>query len=311
MKKIFIMMLLSFSATAAMTPFLKLKEDKLPLELVLMSESINEMKLTPDEKEFFSEHARNLNRHLKFLTKEQMYFVVKSEIYKNVLEKEFHGDFKIMKFTSIDIANVEKSYATYKKEYSPFARWLVESVISDFSELKDYPGFNQVKLDVPEKDPTLNLVRRKLSLLSPWLGAIAGLKASDFNLKMKRMMMKVISDLDLSTGIYKSQLSNKELDASDFITIQTLSNKKLPIKEKDDAPALEDKKEPTLEEESLEESQKAEKLTEALTAPENKQTTKAEDKKEDSGPRTWKPSEQKDKNGKIIPPPAPTWTPEN
>ena len=306
MKKIFLLSILfSLSAQAAL---LKLKEEKLPLELVLLAKSINELKLVPADRDHVSDLAKNLNRNLKFLNKDQIYFLVKSEIYKNVLEKEFQGDFKIMKFTSLDIGNIEKNYLENRAQYSPFSRWLVESVISDFGELKNYPGFNNVKLDVPEKDPTLNLVRRKLTLLSPWLGAVASLKAGEFNQKMKRLMIKVMEDLDLSVSIYKANLTNKELDPEDMITVQNISAQKLPIKEKVEEESEESVPATTLSA-SEEEKSAAEKATQNIDAKAPLQEMELPANK--TSPGSWTPEGEKTKKGTPIPPPAPTWTPES
>ncbi len=308
---IIIFIFAAFDIRAAQT-FLKINETALPLEFVLLAESINELKLSQDEKDKIAEKIKGINSNLKFLKKEQIFFILKSELYKSILEKEFHSDFKIMKFTNLDISNIEKAYGLNKKDFSPFARWLVESVISDFSELKNYPGFNNVKLDVPEKDATLNLVRKKLSLLSPWLGAISSLKASEFNLRLKKMIVEILSDIELSTGVYKSYLTNKDMDSTDFITINTITNKKLPLpsKEEDELPTKpKSEDELSVAEEGQLEGEKAQKLTESIPGPKEEEVTT--DEAQDSKPvKTWKPTEEKSKEGKPLPPPAPTWTPD-
>lgn len=312
--KIVVIIGLIFSAmtSRASQSFLKINETSLPLEFVLLAESINELKLSQEEKDKIADKIKGVNSNLKFLKKEQIFFILKSELYKSILEKEFHSDFKIMKFTNMDISNIEKAYQVNKKDYSPFARWLVESVISDFSELKNYPGFNNVKLDVPEKDATLNLVRKKLSLLSPWLGAISALKASEFNLRLKKMIVEILSDVELSTGVYKSYLTNKEMDSTDFITINTITNKKLPLKQKEEdeepvKPKSED--EFSVAEEAQLEGEKAQKLTESIPGPKEEEVSK-EEGDESKTSKTWKPTEEKSKDGKPLPPPAPTWTPD-
>jgi hypothetical protein len=313
--RFFISLILIFASYTieASQALLKINEASLPLEFVLLAESINELKLIQEEKDKISEKIKLINSNLKFLKKEQIFFILKSELYKSILEREFHNDFRIMKFTNLDISNIEKAYLANKKEYSPFARWLVESVISDFGELKNYPGFNSVKMDVPEKDVTLNLVRKKLSLLSPWLGAISALKASEFNFRLKKMLFEILSDIEISTGIYKNYLTNTELDSSDFITINTITNKKLPIKIKneDETPPSqkESEDELSISEAGQIEGKKAQKLTESITEPKIDENSE-NDAKEESSSKNWKPTEEKTKDGKSVPPPAPTWTPD-
>jgi hypothetical protein len=308
----FFLIIGSFNLWASQA-LLKINESSLPLEFVLLAESLNELKLTQEEKDKISDKIKSVNSNLKFLKKEQIFFILKSELYKSILEREFHNDFRIMKFTNLDISNIEKAYLANKKEYSPFARWLVESVISDFGELKNYPGFNSVKLDVPEKDVTLNLVRKKLSLLSPWLGAISALKASEFNFRLKKMFFEILSDVEISTGVYKNYLTNKELDSTDFITVNTITNKKLPLKVKNNEdetpPQKESEDELSLSEVGQIEGKKAQELTESIAEPKLEENSQ-NDAKEDSSSKNWKPTEEKTKDGKSLPPPAPTWTPD-
>lgn len=281
------------------------KEDKLPLEIVFLLKNLNEIKLSAKEDGRLVEHVKDLNRNLKFITKEKFYFVVKSEIYKNILEKEFQGDFKIMKFTSEQIKTIEESYIKNKDQYSLFSRYLIESILSDFNTLKTYPGFNQVKLNSIDRDPTLNLIRKKLNLLSPWLGAMSTLEARDFNLRMKRLMLKIIEDLASITGVYKTYMPSEELEKEDFIIVKTISEKKLPIKNSNNeietkSSDLESQSSiaDDLSQASEEESKKAQEVIENISPqiapiPEVAAT-----------PQAWTPPEDK----KAIPQ-APNWDP--
>lgn len=295
------------SATTFVTP----AKDKLPLELVVLLESLNELKLTPNEQNQYIDEAKTLNGFLKFLTKEQIYFLVKAQIYKNVLEKEFQGDYKITKFTSLDIEAIEKNYKANKNSYSPYASWLIQSVLSDFSTLKNYPGFNQVKLSIVDKDPTLNLIRKKLNLLSPWLGAIATLTAQDFNGRLKKMMFKTLADVKDGAYLLKTYPTRPAETTEDLILVSLKPQKTaLPLKEE---------KLPTENENS--ENKDTESLTDSAEMEQKKAQEAVENLKIDENvtppafatPK-WEPKEEKaektEDSSQKIPPASDTWKPE-
>lgn len=295
-----------FSLMSAKAAFVTPHQEKLPLELVILINSINELKLTPEENSRYIDEAKTLNGFLKFLTKEQIYFLVKSQIYKNVLEKEFQGDYKITKFTSLDIEAIEKNYRLNSKKYSTYASWLIQSVLSDFSTLKNYPGFNQVKLTIVEKDPTLNIIRKKLNLLSPWLGAISTLTAVDFNGRLKKMMFKTLADIKDSAYLLKTYPIRPAETTDDLIVVSLKAQKALPLKEESITPSTPGITEPdSFSEKSEIEQKKAQEAVENLKIDENVAPPPFATPK-------WEPKdEQKAEDaGKKIPPASETWKPE-
>lgn len=299
---IFLIFTCSLSAQAA---FITPQKDKLPLELVILINSLNELKLTPDEQNKYLDEAKTLNGYLKFLTKEQIYFLVKAQIYKNVLEKEFQGDYKITKFTSLDIESIEKNYLANKNNYSPYASWLIQSVLSDFSTLKNYPGFNQVKLTIVEKDPTLNIIRKKLNLLSPWLGAIATLTATDFNSRLKKMMFKTLADIKDGSYLLKTYPTRPAETTDDLIVVSLKPQKTIPVKEVVPNDGQDSNSSESLLENSEIEQKKAQEAVENLKIDENVTPPVFATPK-------WEPKEEaKTQDGKSeIPPASETWKPE-
>lgn len=305
MKSLFLALAILTITLSSRAAFVTPEKDKLPLELVILINSINELKLSPDDNNRYIDEAKTLNGYLKYLTKEQIYFLVKSQIYKNVLEKEFQGDYKITKFTSLDIEAIEKNYQQNKKNYSAYASWLIQSVLSDFSTLKNYPGFNQVKLTIVEKDPTLNLIRKKLNLLSPWLGAISTLTASDFNGRLKKMMFKTLADIKESAYLLKTYPTRPPESTSDLIVVSLKTQKAIPVKESGvQTPTVTSESESLMENAEIEQK-KAQETVENLKIDENVAPPAFATPK-------WEPKEEpkSEEEAKKIPPPSETWNPQ-
>lgn len=138
-KKIIFPILLTFAINAsAAEPKVFAGTKDVPIELNLLLKSYQGRELSKEENDNLSKKLKNIDRLFQSVTKEEIFFTVKSEIYKTVLK---FGSANKQYFDLEDAKNLQKMI---KKSKDPFIHWLLTALDVDADNLingayyKDY-----------------------------------------------------------------------------------------------------------------------------------------------------------------------------
>lgn len=174
MKKIFFLaLLLSFTVQATIRPT-KVYEARatLPLEFRYLVDSIEKGEMTTDTRADFLSNIAHLDHIFSFLGQEEIFFTVKSEVYKAILKK-FQGikSQEVWYAPSI-LTKLESKREKFKKLQAPFEAWLTDAISSDLRLLYKDPLTQSFQLSAksgtPIKETSLLKIKNRFELLWTW-----------------------------------------------------------------------------------------------------------------------------------------------
>lgn len=169
-------LLLMPSFALAFSKDFKLINDRAPLEFKLMFESMKNGLRDPVEQNRLVAYCGRINRGLAPLRKDQVMFLLKSEIYRTVLDWKFTDDrFQI---TESALNRLRMNLISGKDIYSPFSLWILEALLADSEKIKTVPTG-------PEAEMTSRYVRK-------WLAQAEALSAADFNALTLQVSWKIL-----------------------------------------------------------------------------------------------------------------------
>lgn len=184
--------LVTFSAIPTLAP----KSD-LPVEFSYLVESIQQYPLPDNEKENLLKVLKKLDKLFAQMTKEEVFFLLKSEIYKDLLNKPKLTnqsqlyDKKILRKLAELIDNKIDSY-------HQFAKWIIIANYSDLKQIFDSPYFNTFiveKKGIGLKNPNAAMIGKKLNLILPWFEDIINQNPEEFHEMLKPIMMGLLDKI--------------------------------------------------------------------------------------------------------------------
>jgi hypothetical protein len=203
--KIFILLLISGTAQAFDKDF-KTVNDRVPLEFQLLFESMKIAAKTPSDKLQLVGIAKELDENLGTLQKEHIFFLMKSEVIKNVLEYK-HKKVRSFDMTTFLIERLEEDFKKKEKLLSPFAQWLWRSVIAELNHRKakgliTNQSFNPNAFDGAKKIEAQRFARY-LNYLMPWIDKMDSLPVGEFNQLIKEVSWVVLNRLNDRSILFK------------------------------------------------------------------------------------------------------------
>lgn len=172
----------------------------LPVEMGFLVQSLHMANLNSTEKRIFDQSLIKLDQMFEKLSKEEIYFIIKTEAYKIVLKNK--PDLVIQKGSySKDIIPFFDSYIN-KEPISPFAKWVLFSIKSDLEDVLESSMFAtwlvRKKYNNP-LDTNLRRLEKKLELLLPWYEYIKLTPPKDFDNGLKDVMLSLLDRVNLYT----------------------------------------------------------------------------------------------------------------
>ncbi|MBF0297704.1 MAG: hypothetical protein HQK51_03230 [Oligoflexia bacterium] len=198
----------------------------LPLEFQFLIESYQHSNLTDKEKNEFIDLIKKLDINLKVLPQKYIYFVIKSEIYKELLENKIiyrnneqqrSSTSQLMEtdevLDSLSIKKINKLLSNNYLIYTSFGKWLIESLQADIWELTSSKFFDEKlnKNNNSARDKKFlresekiekNKIQNKKKLLTPIYQEVIKKKAEDFNELLKPIMHSILVKLVYQTTIF-------------------------------------------------------------------------------------------------------------
>lgn len=203
--KILFFLLLSSTVQAFDKDF-KTVNDRVPLEFQLLFESMKVAAKTPSEKLQLVGIAKELDENLGNLQKEHIFFLMKSEVIKNVLEYK-HKKVRSFDMTTFLIERLEEDFKKKEKLLSPFAQWIWRSIIAELNHRREMglitgKSFNPNQFD-GEKRAEAQRFDRYLNYLMPWIDKMDSLSVSEFNDLTKEVSWVVLKRLNARSILFK------------------------------------------------------------------------------------------------------------
>tara|TARA_B100001971_G_C18268024_1_gene596356 strand:- start:31785 stop:32666 length:882 start_codon:yes stop_codon:yes gene_type:complete len=238
---------------------LSLTED-ISEELKIIVTHLNE---SPIERELAEEAiaaATLINSDVKKLDKVNLLFLIKSEIYKGLLNNQYMSYSDSVQISSVILKSIREKFKKYDLNYSPMAKWIFQSIEKDLGPYeKDgfidrYQTVN--RSNIKERAKALEL-SKSLKYISPWIIALESKTPDQFNEMLAKISVDILKQISRKTYFFhefSSQFAT-ELREGLFV-IPSLAPSKPEVKlPTGDA---------SLEERSKEQKEKAEKNLETL-----------------------------------------------
>lgn len=171
--------------------------DKLPRELIYLTESIQELQLkdiekTKDNDAFF----KTLEKKFHSLSKEELYFISKSEIYKTALAYKPPLSITDKYFQKSIISEVEEKIKTEK--LNSFTHWLIGSILKDLTDIfnnRDYPTFFAERNKGIVTSSKSKRLQKKLNFLLPWIQSFLSEETALFQYSLLPLMNKSLKNI--------------------------------------------------------------------------------------------------------------------
>lgn len=195
---------MSLSARAFNKDF-TLVNDRAPLEFKLMFESMKYTLKEANEQVRLIVLAQHINRGLGPLKKDQSFFLLKSEVYKSLLEWP-HGatQFQVGSHT---LERLKSNLKANSPIYTPYSKWVLESLVADLENFK-----TEGTLDVTssqknsltgEKLKNYLKMQRVLKYTRGWLEQADTLSAKDFNALTEQLAWRTFERIKEKAALFR------------------------------------------------------------------------------------------------------------
>lgn len=163
-----------------------------------------------EEKKSFIEICKELDKNLGSLSKENIFFLMKSEVIKNTLEHK-HPKTRSFDVTITLISNLEEELKGKQSDLTPFSLWIWRSIIAEL-KLRESMGlissksFNVYNFN-NDKRVQAQRFSKYLNYLIPWIDKMDGLNANNFNELTKEVSWKILKRINQRSILF-SQLAS-------------------------------------------------------------------------------------------------------
>jgi hypothetical protein len=245
----------------------KTVNDRVPLEFSYLFDSMKIAVKRPSEKINLVGLCKELDENLGQLQKEQIFFLMKSEVIKNILEYKFD---KVRSFdmTTYLIKRLENDLKEKQKYLTPFAQWIWRAILAELNNRKDAGLITDKSFEVShfsgaKKEEAMRF-ERYLNYLLPWVDKMDSLSASQFNDLAKEVSWLILHRLNSRSLLFKRFSSTATTDAK--ITIFNIPDKLLRLHPEEIKKMQRDEAPLTLKEESEKEKSEAARQVQDVTA---------------------------------------------
>lgn len=187
-------LLLAVPSALAFNKDFNLVNDRSPLEFQLLFESLKNSLKENQEQVRLIVLAQQINRGLGPLQKDQSFFLLKSEVYKTLLEWPHPASqFQVGSHT---LDRIKSNIANGRAVYNPFSLWVLEALAADLENfqregLLSMTPAQRANLN-GEKAQQYNKMQRVLKYSRGWLEQADTLSAKDFNALTDQLAWRTI-----------------------------------------------------------------------------------------------------------------------
>lgn len=263
--KILAFLLFSTSALAFNKDF-KTVNDRVPLEFAHLFESLKRESRTPLEQVQLVGICKELDENLGFLSKDQIYFLMKEEVLKNVLEYK-HKKVRSFDVTALLITRLKDEFEKKNKFLTPFSRFIYRSFLGELEHrqrmgLITSRSFSIGQFEGAKRAEAVRF-ERYLRYLMPWIDKMDSLEPGEFNKLTKEVSWVILKRLNARSLLFKRFASTATTDSK--ITIFNIPGKLLDLRPEEIKEIQKDPTPLTLKEESEKEKTEARKQVQGTT----------------------------------------------
>ena len=220
---------LSYSALGFNKDFTTVN-DRVPYEFKLMFEAQKQESKSTDDQFRLVAISQDLNTNLGPLQKNTIFFLMKSEIIKNVLEYKIPKS-RIFIPNRTNVQRVMTRWEQFQKSYNPFSRWIIQSLLAELKQA-DLDGLIlqgqdlRPQLFTGEKQTKTIRFLRFMKYASSWLDQIDSLNPREFNQLSKNVAWTTMDRLNQRALLLKRYASTSQSDVTTvtFNIPESLSN---------------------------------------------------------------------------------------
>jgi hypothetical protein len=181
-------------ATAQELIYPEIIPNKTPIEFELLYNSIQNS-LIPKEKDEFLLLSHHLQNFFNRIDQDQLFFLIKSVIYKSIIQYEFDFYIQYIDVNSMFLKKVQQKLDSNKEHYNDFSQWIIRSLMGDLEIYVDTPlldQLGQLSKDSQEDMKKIGEVERKLKYLRPWFYTVEKLKPKEFSNLSREISWKIL-----------------------------------------------------------------------------------------------------------------------
>lgn len=203
--KILILLLITTPAFGFHKDF-KTVNDRVPLEFSHLFNSMKTSLKTPSEQIKLVGLAKELDENLGSLKTEHIFFLMKSEVIKNVLGYRFT---KVRQFdiTLLLLKRLDDELEKKEKFLSPFSLWIWRSIMAELNHRKDLGLISNKSFQAGSFEGSKKIeaqrFARYLNYLIPWIDRMDGLSAPEFNDLTKQVSWIILRRLNERSLLFK------------------------------------------------------------------------------------------------------------
>lgn len=184
----------AFSAVELLMP-----TDNLPRELIYLTESLqeidlkNEERISNNDKKFLA-----IEVLFKKLTKEELYFLSKTELYKTSLA--FKPPLKVSEnfYSKEIILEIDEKLKLTK--LNSFSHWLIAGILKDLNNLfesRHFPSFINERNKGALTSGRSRSIQKKMNFLLPWLQSFMNEETGLFEYSLRPLMLKTLEKIQI------------------------------------------------------------------------------------------------------------------
>jgi hypothetical protein len=188
LKSSFFLLICIFNAHATK---IELKPDTVPTEFRLLFNDIDSSQHIQ-----YEDFAKIINDSLSEMEKRQVYFIIKSEIYKAILAYEYDSYRPNIILNSKLLNKVRKQFQKNEDNYNSFSKWAIRSFMGDL----------QYRIGRKQKVDNMTEAR----FLRPWFHNILTKKPEEFNKMMAKLTHKIFKKISMIAKVFKNHSAPKD-----------------------------------------------------------------------------------------------------
>lgn len=208
------------------TIILAIPDNRLPLEFQLLITSLQEKNDSLQKQNEFIKILKELNSLLPQIPKESFTLLIKSNIYRTILENPpltFQDAQLSSPITKESISLLNQKWRNNINLYNPFAEWLIESLQNDLWELSESKqGVKTAKMMRNTHDVKSQMSNRE-KLIFPWYQMVLKSSPEEYQAYLLPLMNHILSNIlsecrfFLVVGHENSLTAKEKLAYSPFI----------------------------------------------------------------------------------------------
>jgi hypothetical protein len=175
----------------------------LPLEFDYILESIQKYITSNKEKTLFKQKISKLDQLFSKMTKEEIFFIIKSESYKTILKIKPQFAIKKSYYDQKSLTVFDKFLSS--KTISSFSKWVARSIYNDLKNIyssSEFTTYMYRKKNSSILTKEYILIDKKLNILLPWVGYLLLSRPNEFEEDMKKYMTELFEKISIYANQY-------------------------------------------------------------------------------------------------------------